>query len=90
MLDLKTIPRLRDDVRFRIIGDEALIVCQDSGEILAVNTTGRIILQAIDGHKSTREIIDALGSVYDLPVEQLERDFFEFLSDMRDAGVFES
>lgn len=90
MPDLNYIPTLSDDVRFRIIGDEVIIICQEAGEIMALNASGGLILQAVDGRQSVREIIDAVQSNYALPVGQLQRDILEFLSEMLDAGVFKS
>lgn len=87
MLDPETILRLRDDVRFRLLGDEAVIVCQDSGEILAVNEIGAQVLSAIDGGTSVKAIIAGLETQYDVSPESLKEDIMAFIGELLDANV---
>jgi hypothetical protein len=88
MPELDDVLKLSEDVRFRIMNHEGVIVRQDSGEILAVNASGVLVLQAVDGHRPVREIIGVVESAYDVPGENLQRDVLEFITEMLDAGVF--
>ena len=88
-IDLNNIPRLKPDVRYRVIDDQAIIVCQDKGEIIAVNEVGSLVLDAVDGKTSVTLIIGMLASSYDVPLETLQKDVLEFIAEMLDSGVLE-
>ena len=88
-IDTNDIPRLKSDVRYRVIDDEAIIVCQDRGEIIAVNEVGRLVLDAVDGKTSIAAMIGMLASSYDVPVKTLQEDVLEFIAEMLHSGVLE-
>jgi len=81
--------RPRADVRFRVIGDEAVVVRQEDAEVIALNEVGASVLALLDSRRSVREVLDALLEQYDVDRESLSSDVLGFLSELRDAGVVE-
>ncbi len=86
---LKTVYRLRPDVRHRLVGGEAVIVQQAEGQVLAVNELGASILAAIDGIRAVSGIVLELMDDYDVDQEQLERDVVAFVDELELAQVIE-
>jgi hypothetical protein len=81
--------RPRRDVRFRVVGDEAVIVRQEDAEVIALNEVGASVLALLDSRRSVRDVLDALLEQYDVERESLAGDLARFLSELRDAGVVE-
>jgi hypothetical protein len=86
-MDESAVLRPRRDVRFRVVGDEAVIVRQEEAEVLAVNEVGASVLELLDSRRSVGEILEALLERYDVDRESLTSDVARFLSELRDAGV---
>jgi hypothetical protein len=55
-----TVFRPRPDVRFRVVGDEAVIVRQEDAEVIALNEVGASVLSLLDSRRSVRDVLDAL------------------------------
>jgi hypothetical protein len=87
MTALNAILRLNSDIRFRVMDDEAVIVCQNAGEIIAVNGIGRQIIEAAERQKSIDTVLQEMQSEYDVPVENLQQDLLAFIEEMTAAGV---
>ena len=81
--------RPRRDVRFRVVGDEAVIVRQEDAEVIALNEVGASVLALLDSRRSVREVLDSLLDQYDVDREALSQDVSRFLGELRDAGVVE-
>jgi DNA-binding transcriptional ArsR family regulator len=79
----------RPDVRFRVVGDEAVIVRQQDAEVIALNEVGASVLALLDSRRSVRDVLDALLEQYDVDRASLSSDLARFLSELRDAGVVE-
>jgi hypothetical protein len=45
--------RLAPDVRFRVVGDEGVVVRQDAGEVLVVNGVAARVLELLDPRRRT-------------------------------------
>jgi len=90
LTDPNAIPQLRDDVRFREIDNEAVIVCQTSGAILAVNEIGARVLSAAESGLSVDALIDDLEKKYDVTVEALKSDVSKFIGELSEAGVLKT
>jgi Coenzyme PQQ synthesis protein D (PqqD) len=84
-----TVFRPRPDVRFRVVGDEAVIVRQEDAEVIALNEVGASVLALLDSRRSVRDVLNALLEQYDIDRESLSSDLWRFLSELRDAGVVE-
>jgi hypothetical protein len=79
----------RADIRFRVVGEEAVIVRQMDAEVIAVNEVGATILSLLESSRSVRDLKEALLQEYDIDRESLSRDLEKFLSELREAGVVE-
>lgn len=89
MSDLDRVLKHKDDIRFRIVGDEAVVVRQNAAEVLALNDVGARVLELIDATKTLAQVIDAMSSEYDVAPDDLERDVEKFVAAIRDAGIVE-
>lgn len=76
-----------DDVRYRIIDGEAVVIRQGAAEVLGLNEVGARLLDRVDGTASVRELVDALSSEFDADRSQVERDVDAFLKELLSAGV---
>ena len=79
----------RDDVRYRVVGDEAVVVRQDAAEVIALNDVGARVLELIDASTTVTQLIDTMASEYDVARDELTRDVEQFVAAMQDAGIVE-
>ncbi len=63
--------RLKDDIRFRSIADEGIVLRQDEGEVLVVNGVGVRVVELIAEGGALPKILAALESEFDVEPEQL-------------------
>lgn len=89
MSNLERVLKHRDDVRYRVVGDEAVVVRQEAAEVVALNDVGARILELIDAHSTVSELIDTMASEYDVARDELIRDVEQFVEAMHDAGLIE-
>ena len=78
------------DVRYRIIDGEAVVIRQEAGEVLGINDVGARLLELVDGKLPVAKLIDALDGDYEVERSVLERDVFEFLKELVEAGLIEA
>ena len=84
---LDAVYELSPKARHRVIGGRAVIVRQDSGEVLGLDPVGTEIFQtAIDGY-SVREIVGRLERLYDVERARLEADVVRFLRELVANGT---
>jgi hypothetical protein len=79
----------RADVRFRVVGDEAVVVRQEASEVIALNDVGASVLSLLDSRRTVAAVVEALLSEYDVDRDSLREDVASFLTELRDAGVVE-
>lgn len=84
-----TVIRPRSTIRFRVVGDEGVVVRQDSAEVIAVNDVGASILSLLDKRRTLGDLIEELLLEFEVDRESLRRDVVRFLSDLASAGVVE-
>lgn len=84
-----TVVALKEDIRYRIIGAEGVIVRQNAGEVIVVNEIGASIVAAIDGKTSVDVLIDKIHDAYDVDKEQAAQDVLAFLDEIVKVGVAE-
>ncbi len=77
------------DVRYRVIDDEAVVIRQDAGEVLGLNDIGARVLELVDGKASVEVLLEKMAGEFETDRAQLERDVFEFLKELTEAGVIE-
>ena len=81
--------RTRPDVRFRLVGGEAVILRQTDGEVLVLNPVGSRLLELVDGKRSVGELIDQMLEEFEVDCDSLAQDVDAFIGELTDAGVLE-
>ena len=77
------------DVRYRVIDSEAVVIRQDAGEVLGLNDIGARVLELVDGKASVEVLLEKMAGEFEIERARLERDVFEFLQELTEAGVIE-
>jgi hypothetical protein len=80
-------PELARDIRYRVVGGEAVVVRQRAGEVLAINPVGAFLLEGITEKATVAELVHELAAHYDVEYEQAEQDVHAFLAELVEAGV---
>jgi hypothetical protein len=75
---------------FQSVGDGAVVLLADSGQLYSCNDTSEAFLRHVDGKRSLGEIIDLLAEEYDAERDVLEADFAELAESLRQEGVIVS
>lgn len=88
-IDVDSVLRLRSDVRFRVVDQEAVVVRQSAAEVLVLNEVGARILGLADGAAPVASWIDTLAGELDVDRATLERDVLEFAAELSEAGLLE-
>ena len=81
--------RRRRDVRFRVIDGEAVVVRQETAEVLGLDPLGSRLLERVDGRAALGAIAAELAPDYDVEPARLERDLIGFAEELVTAGVLE-
>lgn len=89
MPNLDRVLKHRDDVRYRVVGEEAVVVRQDAAEVLALNDVGARILELIDAKSTVGQLIETMSTEYEVDREELVRDVESFVAAIHDAGIIE-
>jgi len=93
-LSLDTILRKSDNIVFRKIADEHVLIpivasAMDVESIFNLNETGFAIWDMVDGKKSLENIVDEIEREYDVESHQLERDVMSFVNEMLAAKLIQ-
>ena len=89
MSDLAHTYRLRPDVRFRIVGGEAVVLRQDDAEVLVLNGVASEMLRLLADGMELAAVEESLLETFEVEPEDLERDLSEFLAELESGGVIE-
>ena len=84
---LGTIFALNPDIRFRRVGNEAVVLHQDQGEVMVLNDVGARVLELIDGQTVTGHWLRVILEEYDVEGETLRADVARYLQGLREQGV---
>ena len=90
MIQSSSVLALSADVRYRVISDEAVLVRQQAGEVLALNEVGTRVVELLDGRRQVGEIVNALVDELEVERSTLEKDVLEFLQELVDTGIVAS
>ena len=88
-IHLRSVLKRCQDVRFRKVEDEAVVLRQNAAEVMVLNEVGARILDLADGVTPIEEWVDALFDEFEVDRATLEQDVLEFAVEMADAGVLE-
>lgn len=89
MSSLDAIYRPHDDVRFRVIDSQGVIICQNSGEAIVVSNVGARILELMNAERTLLDIVHTLSGEYEVARETLVEDAITFADELVSCGVIE-
>jgi Coenzyme PQQ synthesis protein D (PqqD) len=81
-MDADSRPTRRADVLAQAAGDTVILLTPDSGEYFTLNEVGGRIWELADGSRSVAEIAAALGEEYEAPLEEIQADALDVLSEL--------
>jgi len=84
---MSTTYRFPEDIRFRVIGDEAVVLRLGAGRVLGLNPIGTRILELVEQGRSDAEVIDTLIVETGEAREILEQDVATFLAELVENGI---
>ena len=72
---------------FETVGDGAVILLGDSGQLYSCNDTSEAFLRNVDGQRSIDEIARLMESEYDVALETLIGDLNELAAELESEGI---
>ncbi|MEP9389179.1 PqqD family protein [Mesorhizobium sp. KR9-304] len=72
---------------FQSVGDGAVVLLADSGQLYSCNDTSEAFLRHVDGKRSLADIVDLLAEEYEVEREMLEADLAELAASLIQEGV---
>ena len=79
--------RIPDDVIFRVLGDEAVILNLSNGIYFGLDSVGTRIWQLISEHGSTEKVIETLSAEYEVEEGPLRQDLDNLIQQLMDKGL---
>jgi len=79
----------RDNVAFRIIDGEAVIMTLENNTLHTLNEVGSRIWELSDGKMTLDEIIDSIHSEYNVDYEEGKADCIVFVKELEEKGMIE-
>jgi coenzyme PQQ synthesis protein D (PqqD) len=76
-----------EDVVFRELDGEAVILNLQSGMYFGLDAVGTRIWQLLDTHRTLRRTLEALEKEFDAPPERLESDLTDFVGELHARGL---
>jgi len=82
-----TVLRRGDDVRYRAVDDETVVIRQEAAEALVLNEVAGRLLDLLDGTRTVQAVVDVLQEEYEIPTDDLTADVEEYLKELLATGV---
>jgi predicted RND superfamily exporter protein len=79
--------KIPDDVVFRILGDEAVILNLSSGVYFGLDDVGTRMWQLMSEHGSTDKVIELLLEEYEVEETQLRADLEKLIQQLSEKGL---
>ncbi len=73
---------LTDQVRFRAVGEDGVLVHLESGRVIVVNEVGLHIVQQLNESRTRAELTSSIVSEFEVSIEQAETDLDAFLAEL--------
>jgi len=86
-LTTSTVLRRVDDVRFRAVGDETVVIRQEAAEALVLNEVAGRLLDLIDGKRTIADLVDRLLEEYEVAPGDVVGDVKEYLEELVETGI---
>lgn len=81
--------KLRKEIVFRTIDDEAAIVRPEDGTLMIINETGSFILKNLKRGILIENLIKKVLNEYEVNKERAERDVYSFIKALEKEGIIE-
>lgn len=88
-LELDCVLRVSPLASFQPLGDSAVVLRIDSGQLYSANTTAQALLSAMDGERTLAEITSLLLDDFHVDRDVLERDLLALSQQLLDDGIVE-
>ena len=90
MLHADTVLRFSPVASMQSLGDGAVVLLADSGQLYTCNETTEAVLKLVDGQRSLGEIIDVALERYETSRATLEEDFTAIALELVQEGVLQA
>ena len=80
---------LRNDVRYRLLLNEAVVIRQDAAEVVGLNLVGARVLELIDRGFGENQILTTIAEEFDVAKRELEPDVSAFLGELVQLEIIE-
>ncbi len=87
MIDLKTPLKLSNDIRYRHVLDEAVLIRQKVGEIVALNHLGGRVLDLLQTESNVAGVLAILEDEFEVEPPRLEKDVLRFVLQLIEEGI---
>lgn len=88
-IDDKTVLSISDNASFQSLGEGAVVLLIDSGQLYTCNETTEAFLKLVDGARPFQAIVDALVKEFDIERAAATGDFLEIAEQLRSEGIVE-
>ena len=82
-------PKRRQDLNYRTIDGETLILNRQDGRLHQLNPTASFIWDCCDGSSNLAEIVDRLAGAYEVDSKTARKDVEEILLNLRNSNLLE-
>lgn len=86
-MSLDATVRIPEDVVFRELDGEAVLLNLESGIYFGLDPVGTRIWQLVEEHRALRRVLAALLTEFDAPPADLEADLVRFVDQLRGKGL---
>jgi hypothetical protein len=88
-MDLKEKYRICDDISWRQVDDEIIILNLDSGDYFSLNKTGGYIFLAINNNQPLESLLKEQREEFNKPTEELRKDINDLLQELLENKIIE-
>lgn len=81
--------RIGEDVVFRDLGGEAVLLHLRTGVYFGLDPIGTMIWNLLEARRTLQEILDVLTGEYEVTEGQCRRDLVKFVGQLRERGLIE-
>ena len=78
---------LNPRVRYRVVGEDGVLIQMDEGRVIVINETGLQILQYLKQPQSKSELASRLVEEFDISQSQALADTCEFITQLENENV---
>ena len=86
-VSVDTTVRIPEDVVFRELDGEAVLLNLESGIYFGLDPVGTRIWQLVEEHRALRRVLEALLAEYEASAAVLEADLVRFVEQLRGKGL---